>query len=94
MADNTSHHATTDQVSQRVHETIDRLAERAAKAEERLRHDTATAEARVRNTGQQARERSEDMVHTVSGYVRDNPLTALGLAFAAGTLLSALTRRR
>lgn len=75
-------HATTDRISERAHETVDRIAKSAGKGEERIRHEAADA-----------RERSDETLQSISVFVRDNPLTSLGLAFAAGTLLSVLRRR-
>jgi ElaB/YqjD/DUF883 family membrane-anchored ribosome-binding protein len=93
MIDEPTHHSTTDHVRERAHESVDRLAERAAPAEERIREGAAEVSERMRTTSQQAWERSEDMLDTVTGYVRENPITSVCLAFAAGTLLSALRRR-
>lgn len=75
-------HATTDHLSERAHETVDRIAKTAGKGEERIRHEAADV-----------KERSDETLQSISAYVRDNPLTSLGLAFAAGALLSALRRR-
>lgn len=75
-------HATTDHLSERAHESVDRIAKTAGKGEERLRHEAANV-----------KERSDDTLQAVSTFVRDNPLTSLGIAFAAGSLLSALKRR-
>lgn len=88
-----SDHATTDRLSERAHESVDQIAKTAGKAEERVRHEAADADARVRDAGQKVKERSGETLQSVSGFVRDNPLTSLGIAFAAGTLLSALRRR-
>ncbi|ALP53578.1 hypothetical protein Tel_10775 [Candidatus Tenderia electrophaga] len=87
-------HATTDRISERAHESVDRVAEIAGKGEERIRHGAADAEARVRDAGQKAKKRSNEALQSISGLVRDKPLISLGLAFAAGTLLTALLRRR
>ncbi len=89
----TGDHATTDRLSERAHESVDQIAKTAGKAEERIRNGAEDAEARIREAGQKARERSGDTLQSISVFVRDNPLTSLGLAFAAGTLLSALRRR-
>ncbi|WP_297186975.1 hypothetical protein [uncultured Porticoccus sp.] len=86
-------HATTDHLTERAHESVDQIARTAGKAEERIRKEAGTAEDLVRNAGQKTRERSGEALQSISGFVRDNPLTSLGIAFAAGSLLSALTRR-
>jgi ElaB/YqjD/DUF883 family membrane-anchored ribosome-binding protein len=86
-------HATTDRLSERAHESVDRIARTAGKGEERIRHEAADAKAHLKEAGEKAREHSEETLHTVNAFVRDNPLLSLGLAFAAGTLLSAFTRK-
>ncbi|MBA3979246.1 MAG: hypothetical protein C0462_01460 [Alcanivorax sp.] len=93
MAKGNSTHQTTDKVAQSLHGAVDTAASRAAPAEEKLRQEANEAAARLREGREYARSRSEEMLGNVTGYVRENPLTALGLAFAAGTLFSALTRR-
>ncbi len=86
-------HATTDRLSERAHESVDQVAKTAGKVEERVRHEASEADARVRDAGQKAKERSDETLHSVSTFVGEHPLTSLGVAFAAGTLLSALIRR-
>lgn len=74
-----SSHQTTDKVADKAHEAVDSAAEKAGRAEDRLREAT---------------EQGQDVITAVTDYVRENPLTALGLAFAAGTIFSSMTRRR
>ncbi len=90
----TSGHQTTDRAAEKAHEAVDAAARRAGHAEERFREKVSETDERVRESAHHARERSQDVISTVGDYVQENPLTALGLAFAAGTLFSALTRRR
>lgn len=82
MATEHSDHATTDHIAAHAHDAIDTIASSAGKGEER-----------IRDTGQQVQDRSEALVSAVHEFVRDNPIAAIGLAFAAGTLVSRLTRR-
>lgn len=89
-----SNHATTDRLSEHAHESVDQIAKTAGKAEERIRHEASDAEARVKDAGQRVKDRSGKTLQSIDVFVRDRPLTSLGLAFAAGTLLSAFLRRR
>lgn len=89
-----SDHSTTDHLSERAHESVDQFAQSAGKAEERIRHGAADAESRVRDAGQTAKQRSNEILQLLGVFVRDKPLTSLGIAFAAGTLLSAALRHR
>lgn len=86
-------HATTDHLTERAHESVDQISRTAGKAEERIRKEAGNAENLVRNASQKTRNQSGEALKSISGFVQDNPLTSLGLAFAAGTLLSALKRR-
>ncbi|MEX0624198.1 YqjD family protein [Saccharospirillum sp.] len=88
-----SDHSTTDRLSESAHESVDHIAKTAGKAEERIRHEAAYAQAHVKEAGQKTKERTEDTLQSISGFVRENPLMSVGLAFAAGSLLSALKRK-
>lgn len=87
-----SGHTTTDRISESAHESVDQVAKTAGKAEERIRHEASEAQAHVREAGHKTRERTDDTLQSISGFVQDNPMISLGLAFAAGTLLSAMKR--
>lgn len=89
-----SHGTTTQRVAEKAHETVDQVAARAATAEERIREQASAADERLREGATHARERSDELISTVTRFVRENPLTAIGLAFAAGSLFSSFTRRR
>ena len=75
--------ASIDRASSTAHQTVDKLAEQAAQAKERL---MASGEQWAQQ-GQQYMDHTRDMV-------RANPLAAIGIAVAAGMLLSKLTSRR
>jgi len=70
---------TTEKLADKAHDAVDSAAEKATHAEEKMRDVAA---------------QGQDVLKAVSSYVKENPLTALGLAFAAGTIFSSLTRRR
>lgn len=89
----TSDHATTDRLSERAHESVDRIAKTAGKGEEKIRHEAADIEARVKEAGQKAKKHSDETLRAINVFVRENPLVSIGLAFAAGTVLSVFTRR-
>lgn len=86
-------HATTDRLSDRAHESMDQMGKTAGKVKEQIQRGAADAEAQVRNAGQKVQELSDETLNSVSVFVRDNPLTALGIAIAAGTLISAVIRQ-
>jgi len=74
--------AATDKLADKAHEAVDKASESFGRAEERIRDRTEGAQAR-----------SEDLIQKVTDYVHANPLTALGLAFAAGVIFSSMNRR-
>ena len=86
-------HDTTDRAADMAHETVDRVADVADDAEKQVRKAAA-------RKMKQARALQDDMLDTVNGklervdsYVKENPFTAAGIAFAIGAIVSALIRR-
>lgn len=89
-----SGHETIDQVAGKLHGVADKAAEGLSKTEDRIRKEAADAAEKVREGKNYARTQGEELLGTVITYVRDNPLAALGIAFVAGSFVSALNRRR
>lgn len=89
-----SDHATTDRLSQSAHESVESIARNAGKAEERIRHEADDMKVRAKDAGKQIKERTDESLQSVTALVRDNPVAALGVAFAAGILVTVLRRRR
>jgi ElaB/YqjD/DUF883 family membrane-anchored ribosome-binding protein len=79
----------TDRFAAKAHETVDSIAERAQRAEREVRG----AAEQARDFQEQATERAEQTVRRAGSYVENNPLAFVGIAFAAGVLLSTLLRR-
>lgn len=74
---------TIDNVSHSAHETVDKIANATNQA----------AEA-IGEKGAQLKNAEQQLVENCRGYVRDNPVTSLGIAVAAGFLLSRLLSGR
>ncbi|MGY6553330.1 MAG: DUF883 family protein [Wenzhouxiangella sp.] len=74
---------TTSKVTDKAHDAVDKVSDTLGEAEES-----------IRSKAQDAQHKTEDLVKKVTDYVHDNPLTALGLAFAAGMVFSSVNRRR
>lgn len=87
-------HDVTDQMADKVHSAIDKTAAGLAQTEEFIRKEAAIASEKTHQGIHCAQVKSEDLVRTVSGYVRDNPVMSLGIAFIAGSLISSFIRRR
>lgn len=94
MEQRASEHETTDQFAGKAHDAVDRAAQTARKAEEYAREHASQADERVRETAAHGRQRADEAVDRVNGYVRDNPLMSIGLAFLVGVIYSWLTTRR
>lgn len=82
-----------DRAAQAAHETISRVAEQARSAEDRLRESAGHAGEKARASAEQARERGRQYTESIQSFVMARPLTALGIAFAAGCLFSHMGRR-
>jgi ElaB/YqjD/DUF883 family membrane-anchored ribosome-binding protein len=74
---------TLDKASQSAHEAIDKIASATSQAADALDEK-----------GQQLKQAEQQLLENCRGYVRDHPLTSLGIAAAAGFLLSRLLSGR
>lgn len=72
----------------------DRLAMTAREAREELGTRVARLKVQARKQQKQARAMVRSQVKKTSGYVRRNPLTGVGIAFAAGVVVCGLLFRR
>ena len=68
---------TIDTASQSAHEAVDKIASATNKAAETLGEK-----------GEQLKNAEQKLMESCRGYVQDNPITSLGIAVAAGFLLS------
>lgn len=93
MAAKTETDHVTDKVAGVAHEAIDRVAANAAEAEERIRKAALEAEDQVRQSARRAQDRSNEMMSTIGQFTQEHPIASIGIAFAAGYLLSSLFRR-
>ncbi len=89
----TENASTSAKVADVAHEAVDRFAKTAAEAEERIRSAASDAERSVKDATKQAQLRSRDVNQAVTEYVNKNPVKSIGIAFAAGVIVSALMRR-
>ena len=71
-----------DRLSQSAHQTVDRAAQAASSAAERISEKAEELYAMQENWVEAGRE-----------YVREHPVAAIGMALAAGYVLSMLMRR-
>ncbi len=89
----TERSSVADQVAEAAHETVDRVAKSAADAEERIRKAAAEAERNLKKSSDKAQQQTQELNRVVTDYVNKHPVKSIGIAFAAGVLVSALLRR-
>jgi ElaB/YqjD/DUF883 family membrane-anchored ribosome-binding protein len=86
-------HDTTDRAAEMAHDTVDRVADVAEDAERQVRKAAARKMKQARALQGDVIDAVDDKLGRVDSYVRENPFTAAGIAFAAGAIVSALIRR-
>ena len=84
----------TDIGAEIARRAAERLATTARDAREELGTRIARLKVQARKQQKQARAVLRSQVKKTTGYVRRNPLTGLGIAFAAGVVLCGLIFRR
>ena len=84
----------TEQTSTRnPQQTVDRLSQTAHQAVDRAASAASAYAERFGEKGEELMQMPQDWLETAREYVRENPLQAIGMAAAAGYLLSVLMRR-
>lgn len=84
---------TTRRVAESAHELIDDTAEKAENVERRLRSKAADAGEKLDATKESANEQVERSLARIESFVQTKPLTAAGIAFAAGVVATSILRR-
>jgi ElaB/YqjD/DUF883 family membrane-anchored ribosome-binding protein len=85
--------STPEQLGEKAHSGIDRLSATAHGAVDRAASVAATAADRFGAKSHDLLVAREQWMDATRGYVREHPLAALGIAIAAGYLLSRITSR-
>jgi ElaB/YqjD/DUF883 family membrane-anchored ribosome-binding protein len=84
----TGAHEVIDKVSDATRPAVDRIASGAHQAVDKIASTAGQAAATLGVTGEQVKNAQIQAMEQCRGYVRDNPLMALGIAIAAGFVLS------
>ena len=87
-------HDVIDKVSDAARPVVDRIASRAHRAVDRIAGAAGQAAETLGVKGEQLKNTQVRAMEQCRGYIRDKPVTALGIAVAAGFLLSRLWRSR
>lgn len=85
--------STSRRVAKAAHEAIDEGADRAEKLERQLRSKAGEAGERVEASQAAAAAKIEDSMDRLEAFVKERPIAATGIAFAAGVLATVLLRR-
>lgn len=91
--DNVEDVTTARRVANSAHDLIDDTAAKAENVELRLRERAAVAGDKLEATKDTANEQVEQSLARVESYVKEKPLTAAGIAFAAGVVATSILRR-
>ncbi len=75
-------------------ETIDKASHSAHEVVDKIASATSQAAEAIGEKGDQLINAEQRMVNQCRGYIHDNPITSLGIAAAAGFLLSRLLSGR
>jgi len=75
-------------------ETIDKASHSAHEVVDKIASVTSQAAEAMGEKGDQLKSAEQRMMNQCRGYVHDNPITSLGIAVAAGFLLSRLLSGR
>ncbi len=82
-----------NRVAQGAHAMVDRVAEKAGPAVERLRSGVSTAAESLQSGAQDLSEIQDRWVASCRECVREHPLVSIGVAIAAGMIVSRLMER-
>ena len=75
-------------------ETIDKASKSAHEAFDKIASATSQAAEALGEKGEQLKKTEQQLMKSCSGFISDNPITAVSIAVATGFLLSRLVSRR
>ena len=84
---------TTQKVASVAHEAINGVAEKAEPVEQRLRDQAIKTGEQLEATQTAAIEQMQESMLKMETFIKERPMAASGIAFAAGILAAAILRR-
>jgi len=75
-------------------ETLDNASKSAHEAFDKIASATSQAAEALGEKGEQLKKTEQQLMKSCRGYISDNPITSVGIAVAAGFLLSSLLSSR
>jgi ElaB/YqjD/DUF883 family membrane-anchored ribosome-binding protein len=85
--------STSDRVAAMAHDTLDRVTPQINRAEQEVRDAATQAADSVKDLEKQALDAAEASLSKARSFISANPITTLGIAFAAGVLACVFVRR-
>lgn len=85
--------STTQKAASMAHDAIDSAAEKAEPIEQKVREQASRAQERFSETSSEASEQIHQQVERVETFIKQRPVAATGIAFAAGMLAAIILRR-
>ena len=92
-SDGDAHRSVTERVASSAHDTIDSAAAKAEELEGQLRSGASKAGTKLDASAEAATEQVEKSLAGLESFVKNRPIAAAGIAFAAGVLATSLLRR-
>lgn len=93
MKDQSATHSTVDDLAERARNHVDATADRVDDTIDEYADRFADLEAQLRSAGDRLVENAKVLSAEASRHTRSHPLAAIGIAFAAGIVVSKLLRR-
>ena len=90
---NTEETPATAKAATVAHDAIDAAAVKAAEVERSVRTQASRGKDRLEQTQEATTRRFDESIADLEAYVKERPVAATGMAFAAGAVLTALLRR-
>jgi ElaB/YqjD/DUF883 family membrane-anchored ribosome-binding protein len=84
---------TTRWVASAAHEAIDGIAEKAQPVEQHMRDQASKTSEQLEATRAVYTQQIQQSMHKFESFVKEQPIAASGIAFAAGILAAAILRR-
>ena len=85
--------STTQKAATMAHEAIDTAAEKAEPLEQRVRQQANVAQEKLAANSAEANEQIHQQVERVETFIKQRPVAATGIAFAAGMLAAIILRK-
>lgn len=81
------------QVADKAHDAVDKTADVAENVDARVRETAEQVKAKTTESVDSVKAASVNAQQKVTDYVNENPMKALGIAFGAGVIATALLRK-